>query len=232
VLLAFDYEPGTAGEMNAAASALVDHLMLKGSRLTLVSTLPTGPAMAEYFVQTAQRQHTYTSGQQYTNLGYIPGGATGLLSFAQTPQWIFPLSYDGAYPWETQPLRDVSAISDFALVVLITDDPDSARSWVEQVQPWIGDTPLITVVSAQAEPMVRPYYGSGPDAQVRGIVSGLAGGAAYEVAVGRTNLGRQYWDAFSVSLVIAVSSILIGGVASVVQSILNWSKNRDKRIAK
>ena len=228
VLIAFDYEPGIAGEMNAAAAALVDHLMLKGARLSLVSTLPTGPALAEYFIQTVQSQHGYTKGLQYVNLGYIPGGAAGLLSFAQTPKWVFPLSYNGFSPWETQPLRGVDSLSDYALVVVITEDPEDARAWIEQVQPRIGDTPMLTVVSAQAEPMVRPYFGSDQNAQVKGIVSGLSGGAAYEVTVGRTNLGRTYWDAFSIGLLIALGAILIGGLVNVVQ-LLFARNNNDAR---
>lgn len=224
VLVAFDYEPGTAGEMHAAAAALVDHLMLKAARLTLVSTLPSGPALAEYFMQTVQSQHNYTSGLQYINLGYIPGGATGLLSFSQTPQWVFPQSYDGFSPWETPPLQDIRSLSDFNLVVVITDDTDTARSWIEQVRPGMRETPLLMVTSAQAEPMVRPYYGSLPDSQVNGIVSGLSGGAAYEVMIGKANLGRTYWDAFSIGLLMAVCAILIGGITSVAKRVLTYKK--------
>ena len=84
---------------------------------------------------------------------------------------------------------------------------------------------MLTVVSAQAEPMVRPYFSSGHNAQVSGIVSGLSGGAAYEVAVGRPNLGRTYWDAFAVGLVVALGAILIGGMVNVVQMLLGWNKN-------
>jgi len=231
ILLAFDYEPGLAGEMHAAAAAVVDHLMLKGARLTLVSTLPTGPAVAEYFIQSVQKQHGYTSGLQYINLGYIPGGAAGLLSFVRTPQWVLPLSYEGMDPWKTRPLQGVNALSDFALLVVITDNSDTARSWVEQVEPRIGDTPMLAVVSAQAEPMVRPYFGTAQTSQIQGIVSGITGGAAYEVAMGRTNLGRIYWDAFSASLVIAVGVILVGGAFNLIQLLLARN-NGNKRSAK
>jgi hypothetical protein len=232
VLMAFDYEPGTAGEMHAASAALVDHLMLKGVQLALVSTQPTGPAIAEHFIKTTQRQHSYASGEQYINLGYIPGGATGLLSFAQTPVWVFPKSYSGIDPWQTQLLKDVDAISDFNLVVVITNDPETARTWIEQVQPRIGNTPLLTVVSAQAEPMIRPYFGTDDSAQVRGIISGLYGGAAYEVAVGKPNLSRDYWDAFSVGLILAVGAILIGGIINITQILLTQSKPKKQEAAR
>jgi len=232
VLVAFDYEPGTMGEMHAAAAALVDHLMRKEIRLALVSTLPTGPATAEYFIKTTQLEHEYASGTQYINLGYIPGGAAGLLSFAQTPKWVFPLSHDHIEPWGTTVLQNIDSISDFALVIVITNDHDTARSWIEQVKPRIGTIPLLTVVSAQVEPMVRPYFGTGDNAQVRGIISGLPGGAAYEVAVGEKNLGTAYWDAFSVGVILAVGVILIGGIVNTIQILLSQNKSKTQGAAK
>ncbi len=222
VLVAFDYEPGMSGEMNAAAAALVDHLMLKGARLTLVSTSPTGPAMAEYFLRNIEAEREYVSGIQYINLGYIPGGAAGLRGFAEMPRLITTLSFDSMNPWGTPPLQGVDAISDFALVVVITDDSDTARTWIEQVQPKLGNTPFVAVVSAQAEPMVRPYYG----AQVQGMVTGLMGGAAYEQTMGQDsyNLARVYWDAFSVGLILAVAAILIGGAVNIISVLLAHKK--------
>jgi hypothetical protein len=68
---------------------------------------------------------------------------------------------------------------------------------------------------------VRPYYGSAPDSQVNGIVTGINGGAVYEVMVGRANLGRTYWDAFAVSLMIAVCTILVGGIVSIAQMVIS-----------
>jgi len=220
VLLAFDYEPGMAGEMHAASSAIVDRLIVKGSRLTLVSTVPSGPAIAEYFFQEVLAR-AYTEGKDYINLGYIPGGTTGLLSFAHTPRLVFPMSYDGNRdPWGTPPLQTVNRLSDFALVMIITDDSDVARAWIEQVQPQLGETPVITILSAQAEPMVRPYFGAEVGSQVRGIVSGLSGAAAYEV-LAENNLGRAYWDAYSVGLIVAVGAIFIGGALNITSVILN-----------
>ena len=224
VLVSFDFEPGTSGEMNAAAAAVVDHLMIRGAYLTLISTSPTGPALAEYFISTVQREHQYTSGSQYVNLGYIPGGASGLLGFVQMPQRIKPLSFDGFDPWITAPLDGIYALSDFKMVLVITDNPDIAQSWIEQVEPRIQDTPLITVVSAQVEPILRPFVG-GEGAQVRGMVSGVIGGTAYEQVTGKDNLGRTYWDALNFSLMTAIAAILIGGIVNVF-SILLRSRNR------
>jgi len=226
VLIGFEYNPGTNGEMQAAAASLVDHLILKSARLTMVSTLPTGPAVAENFIQSTQGHYGLESGADYINLGFVPGGAAGLLSFAQTPKFIFPISYTGIDPWETPILDGINTIKDFALVVVITSDPDTARTWIEQVQPKMDNTPLLAVVSAQAEPMVRPYFGSETGAQVQGIVSGISGGTAYEVAVGGSNLGSRYWGAFSYGLFLAVSAILIGGAYHLINWVLEKTKYR------
>ncbi|MBL7164169.1 MAG: hypothetical protein ISS57_16365 [Anaerolineales bacterium] len=224
VLVSFDYEPGTSGEMDAAAAAVVDHLMIRGAYLTLVSTAPTGPALAEHFIATVQAEHNYISGNQYINLGYVPGGASGLLGFVQMPQRITPLSFDGMDAWTTQPLNGIYSLADFKLVLVITDNPDTARTWIEQVQPKLQDTPLITVVSAQAEPILHPYVG-GENAQVRGMVGGIIGGAAYEQVTGKPNLARIYWDALNFGLMTAIAAILIGGIVNAF-SILFRSKDR------
>ncbi|NOY97835.1 MAG: hypothetical protein GXP40_01350 [Chloroflexi bacterium] len=213
VLLVFDYEPGFAGELEAAAAPVVDHLMLRGERLTILSTSPTGAALAERFLRNTQADHGYQSGQQYVNLGYLPGGSSGVLSFAMLPPAATHETIDGLPAWDTPPLQGVSSLADFAALVVLTDSMESGRTWIEQTSGYLDDTPLLMVVSAQAEPVIHPYYESG---QVDGMVSGLSGGAAYEQINGRPGLGRQYWDAYSIGLFMAEILIAVGGVLNLV----------------
>lgn len=226
VLLAVEYEPGLSAEMDAASAGLVDHLMIKGAYLTLVSTSTMGPAQAERLVGVINQStdHNYQPSTQYVNLGYIPGGPTGLLGFAEAPHLVLPFALDNTPIWESGPLGNIQEIAGFELVVVITEDSDSARAWIEQVQPALADTPLVMVVSAQAEPMIRPYYEGSPQ-QVNGLVTGLAGGASYEQTMPRTSLARNYWDAFSYGLLAAVVLIALGGVLVAAFSSMN---NRDQ----
>jgi hypothetical protein len=229
-LLVFDYEPGFSGEMDASAAAVVDHLLLRGAYLTLVSTSPTGPVLAEHFLAGPQALHEYTRNVQYVNLGFIPGGPAGLLSFAENPQRTLPFTLDGVSAWTSAsgaalpPLEDIRGIGDFSLVMVLVDDPLAARAWVEQVQPRLvrqdRQTPLVMVVSAQAEPLVRPFYEASPR-QIQGMVAGLRGGAAYASLTGRDNLGGLYWDAFGAGISVAALMILIGGLIGGFSGILN-----------
>ncbi len=213
VLIAFDYEPGNSGEMQAAAAALVDHVMLKGAYLTLISTSPTGPALAHDFITRLEAAHQYETGVHFVNLGYIPGGASGLLSFAQTPRRITPLSYDGLDAWALPPLQGIATLGDFDMLILLSGNAETARTWIEQIQPAIPETPLILVASAQAEPALR-LYASGASPQVDGFIGGVFGGAAYEQVTGKDNLARRYWDALNIGLIAAVAAIFFGGLVN------------------
>jgi hypothetical protein len=83
------------------------------------------------------------------------------------------------------------------------------------------------LVSAQAEPLVRPYYESTPR-QVQALVAGLPGGAAFESDSGYSGPARTAWDAFSLSLLVSVVIILVGAVAGLTVKIVASSRAAKK----
>jgi hypothetical protein len=216
VLVAVDYEPGFSGELDGAAVSVLGHLAGKGSLVIFVSTTYNGPALAQRLVQKVNRQPAFlqTPFTNYKNMGYIPGGVTGLAALAQAPQVVLPYDLQANSIWTTPPFDSSQGMGNFGMVVVITQDTDTARNWIEQVGPELGDKPLQMVVSAQAEPLVQPYYAGFPR-QVTGIVTGLAGGVAYEVLQESSGIASQSWDAYSISLTLAVIIFLVGGVFGV-----------------
>jgi hypothetical protein len=211
LLVAVDYEPSRTGEMEAAAAPLFDNLMLlKHPRLTFISTNESGAILAERLIAGPLAERNYQSGVTYLNLGYLAGGQVGIRAFAQNPPLAAPLDISSQNAWDLPPLQDVRALNQFALVILVTDDAEAARSWVEQTQDARGIVPIIVVSSAQAAPMIQPYYES---RQVVGMVNGLYGGAIIERQYnnGRPGLARSYWDAYSIGMFIAMIFTLGGG---------------------
>jgi hypothetical protein len=224
VLVAFDYEPGFSGELDATSTAILSEMAGRGIHLAAISTNPTGPLLAERF-RIARLSDSTAS---FVNLGYIPGGAAGMLAFAQTPREVVPFDLNGARVWETTSLSTVSALADFGAVLVLTENPETARSWIEQAQPFLESAgkPLLMVLSAQAEPMIRPYYETSPR-QVSGMISGLAGGAAYESISGNMGVSRLYWDAFGMGSASAVVIILAGALVSLVMALLSKPKEKE-----
>ncbi|MBW8010210.1 MAG: hypothetical protein FVQ83_03060 [Chloroflexi bacterium] len=235
VLIAFDYQPGLSGEMNTAAAAVIDHLLLKGAQIATISTSPTGPALAANSLATTQPSHDYITQKLYRNLGFIAGGTSALRNLADNPREAVPINVlegeELRSVWDMPPLQEIHTLHDFSLITVITDDPNTARAWIEQVQPTLDGTPLTLIISAQAEPLVRPYFETSPK-QVEGIVTGILGAASYELLTGRTNLARAQWDAFSMGLGITVIVILAGGFASLATSILSQRQPKRSEIQK
>lgn len=216
VLLAVDYEPGLSGEMQLTAGSVVDHLMARNARLAVMSTVATGPVLADALLADAQtRQPGYSLIDQTLNLGFLPGGTAGLQEFASRPQVALQYTADGKrLAWTEPVLQGVTGLKNFSLVVVMTDNAETARAWVEQVSPFLngGQVPLLFVTSAQAAPFIQPYIDS---AQVQGLVSGLAGGTMYRQITQQPGPERAYWDAYQYGLFLAVILVLGGGLIQV-----------------
>jgi hypothetical protein len=237
VLVVFDYEPATIGEMEASGASLVDHMIiLKHPRLTLLSTSPTGAALAERFMSNVLANAYYKpqAGVNYINLGYLPGGLAGVYDFALNPVSTMPLGADSTEVWNSAVLQGVTHLSDFASVIVLTDSVESGRTWIEQTALARGKTPLIMISSAQAGPMFLPYVESG---QINGLINGLYGAAGAEQANGGlpsvgsaeqangtpSGFIRRYWDAYSLGLLLVVGLITMGGLWNF------WLGIRDRR---
>ncbi len=212
VLFAVDYDPGMIGEMDAVTGIVLEHLAQKNIPMALVSTSATGPLQIERLLSEINiKSETAT-----INLGYIPGGPAGLLSFALSPQDVFPRAIDGGSPWnelragQANPLHGVTSVADFSMVIIATEKPDTGRVWIEQVQPHMQGKPMTMLISAQAEPIIRPYYEAVPP-KVNGLLSGLASSVVYENLMGKGDgPAHVYWSPFSIGLLVVVGLILIG----------------------
>jgi hypothetical protein len=222
VLVVFDYQPSTVGEMEATSAPLLHHLLLlKHPKLALLSTSPTGSALAERFMTTALADRSYVRNIQYVDLGYLPGGLAGVYAFAQNPMGALPLGADSTTPWRSAVLSPVQRLSDFAAIIVLTDSLEAGRTWIEQSAGARGNSLLVVAASAQAGPMLLPYMDSG---QISGLVSGLSGASGAEQANGGLpGYVRRYWDGYSVGLYLAVTMIILGGLWN------SWLGIQDRR---
>lgn len=213
VLVVVDYQPGFAGELEIASGPVIAQLEEKNVPLAFISTSPVGPFMIERLLK--KYAGAYQLNKQYVNLGYLPGGAGGIKAFAEQPYSTVGHDTSLGNMWETPALAGATvnaatSLSNFGAVIVLTDNPDTGRLWIEQAQPSLKQAPMLMVVSAQAEPMIRPYMLSD---QIKGLLAGLEGAAIYEnqMGVAGGHGPRTYWDAFGMSMLAAELLILLGG---------------------
>lgn len=210
VLVVVDYQPSHAAELEAAAAPMLDQMdLLRHPKLIFISTNEMGSILTQRLLSLPSLKDRYRGEGQFTNLGYLPGGELGIRAFVQNPLQAKPLDVS-QNPSQLQPISVVQ----FVAVIVLTDNANYGRVWIEQAtaatSPLPFPAPIVLITSAQAGPMIQPYYVSG---QVKGIVNGLYGAAIFEQNnAGRPGTARKYWDAYSLGMLLAMSMLALGGL--------------------
>ncbi len=214
ILVAIDYEPAYAGEIEAVASPVMNHLMVKQAEIYVVSTNPAGVALAQKMIDNIglfpQTSHEpYLSGEKFHLVGYLPGGQAGIQALNSGLARAIPLTQDLKPTTDLPGISGLSNLSEFKALLIMSDQPDTVRSWLEQITQKEGVPALWAVVSAQAVPMLRPYVRSG---QLKGLAAGEYGGSLYERIFQQPGLAWSQWNAYHTGLLAALILIVIGGV--------------------
>jgi hypothetical protein len=194
VLVAIEYGPTNADELNAVAKAILLHLNERGAAISIVTTQPEGLAVAEALRNDVNSQEQVTSGQrpalEYAAAapGYRPGNAAGVAQI-------------------------LTSVDRPAMIIVLAAQPASLRWWIEQTQAHYGASapPIAAGVSAVLEIASSPYLDANAN-QLKGIVSGLGGAAAYEARRGATGQPSRQLDALAAGHLVIVTSMLIGAV--------------------
>ena len=220
VLIGVDYEPGYSGELAPSVDGIIKHLITKKSRIIFVSTIPAGPIIAESLVSSAiddlsgnANAETYDSykSEKVVNLGYLAGGTVSLKQLALDPKKSAPYSLytpvDGSQPWDSTTLNGINNINDFSAIIFVTEKIETGKSWIEQIQPTLVNTPLLCISSAQISPLLVPYYDSD---QLQGLLSGIFGASAYESLMDQPLNGSGYLQAHTVGIIILIISLITG----------------------
>lgn len=230
VLVVMDYQPSRAAELEAAALPVFDQMdLLHHPGLYFVSTNEMGSILTERLVSLSftfnsmksLRARYQEAGQALINLGYLPGGEMGVRAFVQNPFVVKPLDVAGS----PSGLQEKISINQFVAIIIMTDNADTGRAWIEQTHILEYPFPLIFVTSSQAAPMLQPYYDSG---QVKGLVNGLYDGAVVEDNdAKRFVTARSYWDSYSLGMWLAMLLLILGGLWNLALGVRDRSMARE-----
>lgn len=213
VLVAADFDGSLYGELSLSSQAVLQHIMQRNLPIVSLSTTPTGATLLQTLLKDANALQTAYPQTNLINFGYLPGGSMGLQALAADPISALPKDVNLTSPWETEPLQAVKKLSDFGAVIVITENADTARFWVEQVQPSLGNTPLYVILSAQSAPLIQPYYDS---KQIKGYIAGLNESTVYESLNTTPGSASANYPAYQISLLIIAVLIFISGIVVLV----------------
>jgi hypothetical protein len=151
VLIAAEYGPTGAAELDEAAETLLLHIVLRGARPVIVGGNPVGLLHVGNLMEGIAAVNDLQANDDYYLGRYLVADVVGLRSFSAS---IGPLTATGVRG-ESTGLR-VGSLDDFAAVVVIAERADRMRAWAEQIAP-LTNSPLLAITGAGASPLSEPY---------------------------------------------------------------------------
>lgn len=210
VLVAADFEAASTGEMKWISRYILAPALSRNLPITIMSTNLFGSVIMEEYASDLLKETNPAPGGGIVNLGYLPGGTIGLMSLAEDWKKALPYTTELQVSGDVPMLKSLGRLSDFGGVLVFTDSAETAKAWVEQVAPALGSTPLLMVVSAQAAPMLQPYYDSG---QVDGIISGVYGALVFDRLAQNSQSPGSLFASYQLTLLAVAMLILVGGLS-------------------
>ncbi len=160
VLVALEYGPAAAGELDMLADLLLRHIFAKRAKPLIISGNPIAIAHARNLIQRINRSLPSADGRlldgdDYVILRYLPGGALGARELSENFADVARISARGL------PTGLVFAgLDDLAEILLIADSAEDIRIWVEQVLPELADPRLLLATGYAAQPLAQAYADS------------------------------------------------------------------------
>ena len=182
VLLAFDYDPASEGELGPMATMFVRHCCEKKLRMYFVALWPVGPQMVDDTVNKVIKADfpALVYGKDYVNLGYKPG-YEGVIKVIVTDLRSLYTTDDRGINIDQIPMcREIDNIQDMDLVVNVSAGYPGTKEWVQYAAtPYPDRIRVVAGCTGVQAPLFYPYVPQ----QLPGMLGAIKGAAEYEELV-------------------------------------------------
>ncbi len=171
VVIGFDPDLATYGEIRSGVRAALDDLLAGGAALGFVSFTPEGRALA-----VAEMARLARAGfrARLLDLGFVAGAEAGAV---QSVRQVVPPGLEGPIAASLRSRGGGLGAFDAGLVVGGMDI--SPRVWVEQILPRVDELPLVAIAPTMLWPELAPYRATG---QLDALVGTVRDSAALAAA--------------------------------------------------
>jgi hypothetical protein len=213
VLLACDYDPGSAAEIQPMAITFLKQALSRRLKVLIVGLWAQGPQQADLALVDALQDPKVAAvdpkyGIDYLNLGFQSGNEVVIQRMGSDIRAVFPRDSRGT-PIDRFPI--MNGVNDFTSIDFIFNVSAGYPGTVEWVQ-FAGDRFHARIASgstAVQAPQVYPYF----PRQMVGLLGGMKGAAEYEEVTGFKGKGTKFMLAQSFSHIVVVFFILVGNIA-------------------
>jgi len=185
VLIAFDFDPASAGELGPMATIFSYHCARKGLKMYYMALWPVGPQMIDNAIQNVIVRDfpELVYGEDYVNLAYKSGGEGVIKVILTDLRQLFTTDALGTQIDDIPMMRGVRNIRQMDLIINVSAGSPGTKEWVQYaVTPYPNDLRIVAGCTGVQAPLLYPYI---PD-QLPGLLGAIKGAAEYEELVMRT----------------------------------------------
>lgn len=179
VLLSFDYDPASEGELAPMATAFVRHCCQKRLKMYFMALWPIGPQMADDTIDRVIHRDfpDLVYGRDYVNLGYKPGNEGVIKVIVTDLRQLYTTDARGTNIDRIPMCDGIRTVRDFDLIINVSAGYAGTKEWVQYAaSPYPKQVRLIAGCTGVQAPLMYPYI---PD-QLRGMLGAIKGAAEYE----------------------------------------------------
>jgi hypothetical protein len=182
VLMAWDYEPSTAGELDPMATAFALHCCHKKLKMYFVSLVPVGPQMIDETITKVIKRDfpDLVYGEDYVNLGF-KSGYEGVIKVIVTDlRGLYTTDARGTNIDQIPMCRGVDSIQNMDLILNVSGAYPGTKEWVQYAAtPFPDKIKMVAGCTGVQAPLLFPYI---PE-QLPGLLGAIKGAAEYEKLV-------------------------------------------------
>jgi len=180
VLMAFDYDPATKGELEPMATAFTRHCARKKHKLFFITLWPAGVPMLGQGIEILESEFGdhYKYGENYVNLGFRPGNEGVIKVVVSDLGELYTNDINGVALSEIPMTRNIKNIQQMDLIVNVSGGTPGAKEWVlYAATPF--DIDMVCGVTGVGAPTLYTYV----PGQLNGLLGAIKGAAEYEQAI-------------------------------------------------
>ena len=179
ILLSYDFDPASQGELLPMAQAFTRHCSIKGHKQYYMALWPLGSPMVDLSIDTIEEEYPdMVYGEDYMKFSYKAGGEAVIRMIMQDLRGMFPLDSKGTQLDDIPMTKNIKNIQDMDLIINVSAGDPGTKQWVQFAATPFGITTVSGCTGVQA-PQMYPYI---PE-QLAGVLGAIKAAAEYEAAI-------------------------------------------------
>lgn len=179
ILLSYDFDPASEGELLPMAQAFTRHCSIKGHKQYYMALWPLGSPMVDKSLDTIKSEYPHLQyGEDFVKFDYKPGGEAVIRMITTDLRGMFPLDSQGVSLDEIPMTKNIKNLQDMDLIINVSAGDPGTKQWVQFASTPFGITTVSGCTGVQA-PQMYPYI---PE-QLAGVLGAIKAAAEYEAAL-------------------------------------------------